>query len=110
MKRTVLTALLPFTYLGRDIRWGRSEECFGVDAFLNAVLVTAYAKGLQGDNPVFRKTVSLMKHFPANSNENNRTYNSSDFDDRLFREYYSYPFYKGVVDGGSHRFTASYNK
>ncbi len=51
-----------------------------------------------------------MKHFLANSNENNRSYNSSDFDDRLFREYYSYAFYKGVTEGGSQAFMAAYNK
>jgi len=50
-----------------------------------------------------------MKHFLANSNENNRTYNSSDFDERLFREYYSYGFYKGVTEGGSQAFMAAYN-
>ncbi len=105
-----LIVFAPNADLGRDIRWGRTEECFGEDAFLNAVMVTAYVKGLQGDHPVYWKTASLMKHFLANSNENNRTYNSSDFDERLFREYYSYPFYKGVTDGGSQCFMAAYNK
>jgi beta-glucosidase len=96
--------------MGRDIRWGRTEECYGEDPFLNGSLVTAFVKGLQGDDPVYWKTASLMKHFLANSNENNRTYNSSDFDDRLFREYYSYAFYKGVADGGSQCFMTAYNK
>jgi beta-glucosidase len=105
-----LIVFAPNADLGRDIRWGRTEECFGEDAYLNAKMVTAYVKGLQGDHPVYWKTASLMKHFLANSNENNRTYNSSDFDERLFREYYSYPFYKGVVDGGSQCFMAAYNK
>ncbi len=50
-----------------------------------------------------------MKHFLANSNENNRSINSSDFDERLFREYYSYPFYKGVTEGGSRAFMTAYN-
>lgn len=100
----------PNADMGRDIRWGRTEECYGEDPYLNATLVTAYVKGLQGDNPVYWKTASLMKHFLANSNENNRTYNSSDFDERLFREYYSYAFYKGVTDGGSQAFMAAYNK
>jgi len=45
-----------------------------------------------------------------NSNENNRTINSSDFDERLFREYYSYPFFKGVTEGGSRAFMTAYNK
>jgi beta-glucosidase len=105
-----LVVFAPNADLGRDIRWGRTEECYGEDAFLNASLVTAYVKGLQGNNPVYWKTASLMKHFLANSNENNRTYNSSDFDERLFREYYSYAFYKGITDGGSEAFMAAYNK
>ena len=105
-----LIVFAPNADMGRDIRWGRTEECYGEDPFLNATLVTAYVEGLQGDNQIYWKTASLMKHFLANSNENNRAYNSSDFDERLFREYYSYPFYKGVVDGGSQCFMAAYNK
>jgi len=104
-----LIVFAPNADLGRDIRWGRTEECYGEDPFLNGEMVTAYVKGLQGDNPYYWKTASLMKHFLANSNENNRAYNSSDFDDRLFREYYSYPFFKGVTEGGSQCFMAAYN-
>jgi len=51
-----------------------------------------------------------MKHFVANSNENNRFINSSDFDERLFHEYYAYAFYKGIVEGGSRAYMAAYNK
>jgi beta-glucosidase len=105
-----LIVFAPNADLGRDIRWGRTEECYGEDPFLTGTLVTAYVKGLQGNNPVYWKTASLMKHFLANSNENNRAYNSSDFDERLFREYYSYGFYKGVTDGGSQAFMTAYNK
>jgi beta-glucosidase len=105
-----LIVFAPNADMGRDIRWGRTEECYGEDPFLTGTLVTAYVKGLQGDDPVYWKTASLMKHFLANSNENNRTYNSSDFDERLFREYYSYGFYKGVTEGGSQAFMAAYNK
>jgi beta-glucosidase len=105
-----LIVFAPNADMGRDIRWGRTEECYGEDPFLNGTLVAAYVKGLQGDNPVYWKTASLMKHFLANSNENNRSYNSSDFDERLFREYYSYAFYKGVTEGGSQCFMTAYNK
>jgi beta-glucosidase len=105
-----LIVFAPNADLGRDIRWGRTEECFGEDAYLTGTMVTAYVKGLQGNNPAYWKTASLMKHFLANSNENNRAYNSSDFDDRLLHEYYAYGFYKGVTDGGSQAFMAAYNK
>jgi beta-glucosidase len=105
-----LIVFAPNADLGRDIRWGRTEECYGEDAFLAGVMTTAYVKGLQGDHPRYWKTASLMKHFLANSNENVRVVNSSDFDDRLFREYYGYAFYKGVVEGGSRAYMAAYNK
>jgi beta-glucosidase len=105
-----LIVLAPNADLGRDVRWGRTEECYGEDAYLNASMVVAFVKGLQGDDPVYWKTASLMKHFLANSNENNRAINSSDFDERLFREYYSYPFYKGVTEGGSRAYMTAYNK
>ena len=109
-KSAGLIVFAPNADLGRDIRWGRTEECYGEDAFLAGELVTAYVQGLQGDDPRYWKTASLMKHFLANSNENERTITSSDFDDRLFREYYSYAFYKGVTAGGSRAFMAAYNK
>lgn len=105
-----LIVLAPNADLGRDIRWGRTEECYGEDAYLAGVMTTAYVKGLQGDHPRYWKTASLMKHFLANSNENNRLINSSDFDERLFREYYGYAFYKGIVEGGSRAYMAAYNK
>ena len=105
-----LIVFVPNADMGRDIRWGRTEECYGEDPFLTGTLVTAFVKGLQGNNAVYWKTASLMKHFLANSNENNRVYTSSDFDERLFREYYSYGFYKGVTEGGSQAFMAAYNK
>lgn len=104
-----LIVFAPNADMGRDIRWGRTEECFGEDPFLNGTLVSAFVKGLQGDDPVYWKSASLMKHFLANSNENLRSFNSSDFDDQLFHEYYSYAFRKGV-DAGSQAYMAAYNK
>ena len=50
-----------------------------------------------------------MKHFLANENENGRSYTSSDFDERLFREYYSVPFRMGFEEGGSRAVMAAYN-
>ena len=105
-----LIVLAPNADLGRDVRWGRTEECYGEDAFLASRLTVAFVRGLQGDHPKYWKTASLMKHFLANSNENNRAQNSSDFDERLFREYYSYSFYKGVTEGGSRAYMTAYNR
>lgn len=99
----------PNADLARDPRWGRTEESYGEDAYLASRLTVAFVKGLQGDHPEYWKSASLMKHFMANSNEDGRDSTSSDFDERLFREYYSYPFYKGITEGGSRALMASYN-
>jgi len=99
----------PNADLARDPRWGRTEESYGEDAFLGSRLTVAFVKGLQGNDPRYWKSASLMKHFMANSNEDGRDSTSSNFDERLFREYYSFPFYKGITEGGSRGFMASYN-
>jgi len=99
----------PNADLGRDPRWGRTEECYGEDAWFNATMTVAFIKGLQGDDPKYLRAASLMKHFLANSNENGRDSTSSDFDERLLREYYSYPFWRGVVEGGSRAYMTAYN-
>jgi beta-glucosidase len=100
----------PNADLTRDPRWGRTEESYGEDPYFNGTMVTAYVKGLQGNNSKYWATASLMKHFLANSNENGRDSSSSDFDERLFREYYSVPFRMGVIEGGSRAYMASYNR
>ncbi|MFH0758475.1 MAG: glycoside hydrolase family 3 N-terminal domain-containing protein [Bacteroidota bacterium] len=43
-----LIVFAPNADLGRDIRWGRTEECYGEDAYLAGVMTTAYVRGLQG--------------------------------------------------------------
>lgn len=100
----------PNADLARDPRWGRTEECFGEDPFLAGELVTAEVKGIQGDDPVYWRGSALMKHFLANSNEDGRSYTDSQFDEALFRDYYSYAFWKGVRDGGARSLMCAYNK
>ena len=99
----------PNADLSRDPRWGRTEESYGEDPYLVGALTVAFAQGLQGPDPKHWQAASLMKHFMANENENGRTHTSSDFDERLFREYYSVPFRMGFEEGGSRAVMASYN-
>jgi beta-glucosidase len=99
----------PNADLGRDPRWGRTEECFGEDAYFNGTMAVAMIKGLQGDDSNYWLSASLLKHFLANSNEDDRTKTSSNFDVRQYFEYYSMPFHMGFVEGGAKCFMASYN-
>jgi beta-glucosidase len=99
----------PNADIGRDPRWGRNEECYGEDAYFNGAMVVAFSKGLQGNHPKYWQSAALMKHFLANSNEDDRDKSSSNFDERLFHEYYSLPFRMGVIEGGSRAYMAAYN-
>jgi Beta-glucosidase-related glycosidases len=99
----------PNADLARDPRWGRTEEVFGEDPFHVGTLATAFARGLQGDDPRYLKTASLLKHFLANSNEDGRFHTSSDFSDRLWREYYAKPFEMAIVQGRAPALMAAYN-
>lgn len=107
-RRGGLVVRAPNADLGRDPRWGRTEECYGEDPYFNGEMVAAFVRGLQGDDPRYWLSASLMKHFLANSNENGRENSSSNFDERLFREYYSVPFRRGI-EAGSRAFMAAYN-
>lgn len=104
-----LVVRAPNCDLGRDPRWGRTEECYGEDPYLNGVMAVAFVKGLQGDHPRYWRTAALLKHFLANSNENNRSSSSSDFDERLLREYYSVPFRMAILEGGARAYMTAYN-
>jgi beta-glucosidase len=104
-----LVVRAPNADLGRDPRWGRTEECYGEDPYFNGVMAVAFVQGLQGDHPRYWRAAALLKHFLANSNESARERSSSDFDERLFREYYSVPFRMAIEEGGSRAYMAAYN-
>lgn len=99
----------PNADLARDPRWGRTEESFGEDAFLVGEMVASEVKGIQGSDPNHWRGAALMKHFLANSNEDNRYSTDSRFDEDLFRDYYSYGFWKGAKAGAKSLMTA-YNR
>jgi beta-glucosidase len=108
-KRNTLILMGPTSDLARDPRWGRTDESFGEDAFLTGTMAAALARGIQGNDPKYWQAASLLKHLFANSNETTRAFSSSDFDERLMREYYSVPFRIAFVEGGAKSFMAAYN-
>ncbi len=99
----------PNADLARDPRWGRGEESYGEDPYQTGTMAVAYVKGLQGNDPHYWLSAALMKHFLANSNEDGRTSGSSNFDEQLFREYYSVPFRMGIEEGHAGGFMTAYN-
>ncbi len=107
--RSGLIVRAPNADIARDPRWGRTEEVYGEDPFHVGTLAVAFTRGLQGDDPRYWKAAALLKHFLANSNEDGRESSSSNFDERLWREYYAKAFEMGVREGGARAMMAAYN-
>lgn len=107
--RAGLIVRAPNADLARDPRWGRTEESYGEDPFHVGTLAVAFVRGLEGDDPRYLETAALVKHFLANSNEDGRASSSSNFSERLWREYYAKPFEMAVTQGRALALMAAYN-
>ena len=70
--RSGLIVRAPQADLARDPRWGAHGGGYGEDPFHAGTLATAFARGLQGDDPRYWKTASLLKHFLANRTNDKR--------------------------------------
>ena len=89
-------ALSPVIDVCRDPRWGRVEETYGEDPYLNGVLGCAAVKGLQGssdgaitDNHVAATLKHLLGHGEPEGGQNQGPANYSM---RVLRDYHMPPF------------------
>ncbi len=94
----------------RDPRWGRNDEAYSEDPYLMSTIAVEFVKGLQGDHPVYLKSIAAPKHFVANNSEFNRHDGSSDVSERWLREYY-FPSFKACFQkGGAFSTMCAYNR
>ena len=105
--------------LGRDPRWGRTEESYGEDPLPRQRAGEGLPLGLHGgkqygglqntDAP-YLMAASTLKHFLAYNNETNRNKSDSAIDDRNLYEYYLAPFSDVIKAGKADSIMTSYNK
>ena len=108
-QRVGLAIRAPMVDVGREPRWGRNEESYGEDPFLDGSLAVGIVKGLQGDNARYIQVAATLKHFVANNNEEHRTRTDSVMDERDLREYFLVPFQKAITEGHAQSFMVAYN-
>lgn len=104
-----LTYWSPTINMLRDPRWGRTEEGYSEDPYLQSLMGVAFVQGMQGEDSNYLKTIATVKHFVANNSEINRHDGSSDIDERQLREYYFPAFKAAVESGGVYSVMAAYN-
>jgi beta-glucosidase len=62
-----LTFWSPNINIFRDPRWGRGQETYGEDPFLTSRMGVSFVRGLQGNDPKYRKLDATAKHFAVHS-------------------------------------------
>lgn len=99
----------PVINISRNPYWGRINECFGEDPYLDGRIGVAHVKGLQGNDPHYMKLVSTLKHYAVNNVEMNRTSRSATVSERMLHEFWLPHFKDCIVEGGAQSVMASYN-
>lgn len=95
----------------RDPRWGRTEETYGEDAYLNGALAEAAVRGLQGERlDADDAIVATLKHFVGyGSSEGGRNSAPVHIGNIELHEKDMYPFERAVKAGAKSIMTA-YNE
>jgi len=88
----------------RHPAWGRAQETYGEDPHHVGEMASALVKGIQKHN-----VQACVKHFAANSMENNRFGGSMNMDERTLYEVYL-PHFKKVIERGAASVMSAYNK
>ncbi len=105
-----LTIWSPNINIFRDPRWGRGQETYGEDPFLTATLGTQFIRGVQGDDPFYRKADATPKHFAAHSGpEKGRDGFNAQVSAHDLADTYLPAFHAAVTGGGAAALMCSYN-
>jgi beta-glucosidase len=106
-------ALTPVVDVARDPRWGRVEETYGEDPYLNTRLGIAAVRGFQGDATFKDKqrVMATLKHFAAHGQpESGQNCAPANVSERVLRETFLHPFRDVLREGGAVSVMASYNE
>ena len=104
-----MSVFAPVVNIGRDPRWGRTQEGLGEDPYLAGIMGTAYVQGIQGDDEKYVKVIATPKHYAVNNEEFSRHFRSAEVDEKILREYYLPAFERCVTEGNAQSIMTAYN-
>ena len=99
--------------LGRDPRWGRTEETYGEDPYFTSRMAVAIVRALQGTGPAIdnNHVIATAKHFAAHGQpESGTNIAPANFSERVLREYFLPSFKAAVTEAGIMSVMPSYNE
>jgi len=99
--------------LGREPRWGRTEETYGEDPYLVSRIGVAVIRAIQGNGPTIdnQHVMATAKHFAAHGQpEAGTNIGPANFSERTLREVFLPSFEAAVKEAGVMSVMASYNE
>lgn len=106
-----LTFWSPNINIFRDPRWGRGHETYGEDPLLTGKMGVAFVKGLQGDDPKYRKVDATLKHYAVHSGpESERHSFNAIASEEDLRETYLWAFKYCIDHASPSAVMGSYNR
>ena len=102
--RGVRQVLSPVVNLATDVRWGRTEETYGEDPYLSAMMARAFVGAFEDAG-----VVATPKHFVANVGEGGRDSYPIHLSERLLRELHFPPFRTAIREAGARSVMTAYN-
>lgn len=97
----------------RDPRWGRGQETYGEDPYMNARMGLAVVRGLQGPTDgKYMKLLACAKHFAVHSGpeKTRHSFNIEDLPERDLWETYLPAFKALVQEGGVKEVMCAYQR
>ena len=111
-KYKCLSVWTPTVNIFRDPRWGRGQESYGEDPYMNGRMGLRVVKALQGDSTArYIKLLACAKHFAVHSGPEKlrHSMNIDDLSPRDLWETYL-PAFKTLVDGGVREVMCAYQR
>lgn len=106
-----ITEYAPNINIFRDPRWGRGQETYGEDPYLTAELGIAFIRGIQGDDPNYRKADANVKHYVVHSGPDDLRHEINvEIDEKQFRETYLYAFARCIREADVACVMGAYNR
>lgn len=102
--RGVERVLAPVINIARDARWGRVEETYGEDPYLQSRIAVGYVRGVEG-----RGVATCPKHFVANVGDGGRDSHAIYISEQALREIYLPPFEAAFREAGARSVMTAYN-
>lgn len=102
--RGIRQVLSPVVNIASDVRWGRTEETYGEDPFLAAMMGTVFVSSFEKNG-----IIATPKHFVANIGDGGRDSYPIYANKRHLEEYDFPPFKAAFIKGGAQSVMTAYN-